>query len=151
MPRHLAPPLLGAIAARAAAKLLLRGCQTLDRRSVGQLFNEVLAKCVDCFELSPRWEEPEEPPCLSPPRPPGSPPRPVLPRDQVIHRQIGNFFLRFCDLCFWQVGAILPPEQRPLLLWLRNLPDPVVEQVFTSFLNLHLGILPELPSQTLTC
>ena len=52
---------------------------------------------------------------------------------------------------FWQVGAILPPEQRPLLLWLRNLPDPVVEQVFTSLLNLHLSILPELPSQTLTC
>ena len=100
MPRHLAPPLLGAIAARAAAKLLLRGCQTLDRRSVGQLFNEVLAKCVDCFELSPRWEEPEEPPCLSPPRPPGSPPRPVLPRDQVIHRQIGNFFLDFVTHVF---------------------------------------------------
>ena len=62
-----------------------------------------------------------------------------------------QFFFRFCDSCFLKVGAILPPEQRPLLLWLRNLPDPVVEQVFTSFLNLHLGILPELPSQTLTC
>ena len=99
MPRHLAPPLLGAIAARAAAKLLLKGCQALDRRSVGQLFN-VFVKCVDCFELSPRWEEPEEPPCLSPPRPPGSPPRPVLPRDQVIHRQTGKFFFEILRLMF---------------------------------------------------
>ena len=36
MPRHLAPPLLGAIAAKAAAKLLLKGCQALDRRSAGK-------------------------------------------------------------------------------------------------------------------
>ena len=49
---------------------------------------------------------------------------------------------------FLQVGAILPPEQRPLLLWLRNLPDPVVEQVFTSFLNLHLGIKMRLVGMT---
>lgn len=94
MPRHLAPPLLGAVAARAVAKLLLKGCQALDRR----------------------WEEPEEPPCLSPIRPPGSPPRPALPREQVC--------------------AMLPPEQRPLLAWLRNLPDPVVEQVVTELLDM---------------
>ena len=31
----------------------------------------------------------------------------------------------------FQVVSILPPEQRPLLAWLRNLPDPVVEQVLS--------------------
>ena len=91
MPCHLAPPLLGAISARAVAKLLLKGCQALDRRSVGQLCNEMWSGCssswifneVLSFMLA-RWEEPEEPPCLSPPRPPGSPPRPALPREQVL-------------------------------------------------------------------
>ena len=35
------------------------------------------------FKRLCRWEEPEAPPCLSPTRPPGSPPRPALPKEQV--------------------------------------------------------------------
>ena len=35
------------------------------------------------FNTLCRWEEPEAPPCLSPTRPPGSPPRPALPKEQV--------------------------------------------------------------------
>ena len=46
----------------------------------------VCGKKHNMMILTSRWEEPEEPPCLSPPRPPGSPPRPALPREQVLHR-----------------------------------------------------------------
>ena len=80
MPRHLAPPLLGVVASKDVAKLLLNGCQALDRRS----FEHKLGlEGAQMFKTLFRWEEPEAPPCLSPTRPPGSPPRPALPKEQV--------------------------------------------------------------------
>ena len=83
------------------------------------------------FKRLCRWEEPEAPPCLSPTRPPGSPPRPALPKEQVGDDQHVVFEAKVKLLSFFQVVSILPPEQRPLLAWLRNLPDPVVEQVLS--------------------
>jgi len=91
MPQHLAPPLLAGVATKAVAKLLLHGCQALDRV----------------------WEEPSH--LGSPARTPLSPPA-TPPKEQV--------------------SSVLPLEQRPLLEWLRHLPDPVVEEVISHVLRL---------------